>query len=525
MTRMGIIGMICMLFNASVFATERQYHALVIGNNLYTDPSNQWRTLKTAIADAQEMAKTLRNVYGFDHVKLLENVTRRQIIRALSKLQQQIQPGDNVLVYYAGHGYLDQNSQMGYWVPVDAEGTDDSTFISNSTIRDKVEVIARVAQNTFIISDSCFSGSLLRSRQRGFQRTNEPGGLNSEASLQYYQKVATKKSIQILAAGGVEFVDDNYRRSGHSPFTYFLLKALRDSPNTLFSASELSLNIQRLVADNVKQTPESGVLQGVGHEGGEFVFRKAALQQVPGKDTTQLIPINTTTTGKRHDDKVTFGLQSWYSSWGINSNELVFDGRTSERNLLLGPSIHWRKSNGFIQFNYLLGTFVFDTVDVINSDNSVNSNTIDVERTELDLSAGYYLTHQLSISFGVKRLTDNFSFQPKSANDRSFLNALSSTANGVAIGLSGYWPLTQSLVSDATLQGIYIQEKKTIDNAKTTVNENQYGVTLAIGIGHPLGKTNFSVRLGAKFQMFQNDNSSAERDTFSGLTFALNYTL
>jgi hypothetical protein len=88
----------------------------------------------------------------------------------------------------------------------------------------------------------------------------------------YLKKVSNKKSVQIMAAGGLEYVDDDYRASGHSPFTYFLLNELKSNERPLITVSELSGNVTRAVANNVEQTPESGVLQGAGDELGEFIF-------------------------------------------------------------------------------------------------------------------------------------------------------------------------------------------------------------------------------------------------------------
>jgi hypothetical protein len=80
--------------------------------------------------------------------------------------------------------------------------------------------------------------------------------------------------VQIISAGGVEYVDDNYRSSGHSPFTYFLLSELENNDRELLTVSELSGNVTRAVANNVDQVPETGVLQGAGDELGEFIFIK-----------------------------------------------------------------------------------------------------------------------------------------------------------------------------------------------------------------------------------------------------------
>ncbi len=242
------------------------YRALVIGNNDYRDYSGQWPDLETALNDAHSMARLLSAQYGFSDVELLENATRRDILMALSRLAKRALPNDNVLVYYAGHGFIDDDSQRGYWVPVDADGIDQTTFLRNSTIRDELNLIASRARHTLLISDSCFSGTLLRRGNRGI--------VPSANTDRYFKKVSAKKSVQIMAAGGVEFVDDNYQESGHSPFTYFLLNELKTNDREMITLSELSGNVTRAVANNVEQTPESGVLQGAGDELGEFIFIK-----------------------------------------------------------------------------------------------------------------------------------------------------------------------------------------------------------------------------------------------------------
>lgn len=242
------------------------YRALIIGNNRYADPEGRWGPLKTALKDAREVKDVLQKNYGFTDIQFLENATRRDVLMALTKLSRRVLTHDNVLVYYAGHGYLDEESNKGFWVPVDAKGTDQTTFLRNSTIRDELSLIASRSKHTLLISDSCFSGSLLRSGTRSIRPDT--------GSDLYYRKVANKRSVQIMSAGGVEYVDDSYRTSGHSPFTYFLLNELKNNNRKLITLSELSNNVEKAVANNVEQVPESGVLQGAGDELGEFIFIK-----------------------------------------------------------------------------------------------------------------------------------------------------------------------------------------------------------------------------------------------------------
>ncbi len=242
------------------------YRALIVGNNDYQDRHNRWPQLETAVSGARAVARLLSQNYGFDDIEVLENATRRDTLKALERLSKRALPNDSVLVYYAGHGFLDSESARGFWVPVDAEGVDNTTFLRNSTIRDEMSAIASRARHTLLISDSCFSGSLLRRGTRSIA--------GSEANAGYFRKVSSKRSVQIIAAGGIEFVDDNYRASGHSPFTYFLLNELKNNDRQLLTVSELSNNVSVAVANNVEQVPESGVLQGAGDELGEFIFIK-----------------------------------------------------------------------------------------------------------------------------------------------------------------------------------------------------------------------------------------------------------
>lgn len=242
------------------------YRALIIGNDRYQDPRQRWPALETAVSDARAVADVLRRQYGFSDLEVLENATRRDILRALERLSKRALPNDSVLVYYAGHGFIDSETERGFWVPVDAEGVDNTTFLRNSTIRDELTTIADRARHTLLISDSCFSGTLLRRGTRSIAAAEQSPG--------YFEKVSKKKSVQILSAGGIEYVADNYRASGHSPFTYFLLNELQNNDRQMLTVSELSSNVTRAVANNVDQVPETGVLQGAGDELGEFIFIK-----------------------------------------------------------------------------------------------------------------------------------------------------------------------------------------------------------------------------------------------------------
>ena len=62
----------------------------------------------------------MRDTYDFN-VTLLINVTRDAIIEALDDLREKLGEKANLLIYYAGHGWLDEDVDRGYWLPVDAK--------------------------------------------------------------------------------------------------------------------------------------------------------------------------------------------------------------------------------------------------------------------------------------------------------------------------------------------------------------------------------------------------------------------
>jgi multiple sugar transport system substrate-binding protein len=243
---------------------EGVYRALIIGNNDYQDPEGIWKPLKTAVVDAESISKVLSEDFGFSKITLLKNATRRDILNGMKRLAKETKNNDSVLVYYAGHGYLNKETKEGFWIPVDAEGKDDSTYVSNARIKSRLSLIAENAKHTLLVSDSCFSGALLREGNRGVDLQDK--------NQRYYEKASRKKSVQILAAGGLEFVDDNYKNSGHSPFTFYFLSQLEHNNDQYYSTSDLSSEVTRSVSNNVQQTPEKGILHQAGHDGGEFFF-------------------------------------------------------------------------------------------------------------------------------------------------------------------------------------------------------------------------------------------------------------
>lgn len=243
-----------------------RYHALVIGNNDYTSLPK----LRTARNDAQDMARVLREKYGFS-VRLLENAKRADILTALGDYRRELGEQDNLLVYYAGHGYLDKEGDEGYWLPVDAERDNSVNWVSNASIT--TEVKAMQARHVLIISDSCYSGKLAR----GLMITQkEPG---------YMEKLARLRARVVLTSGGLEPVPDAGGKGGHSVFATALIGALEENTGTV-EGTEIFSRIRRPVMLNSDQTPEYSDIRKADHEGGDFIF---AAKEQPEATTGALL--------------------------------------------------------------------------------------------------------------------------------------------------------------------------------------------------------------------------------------------
>lgn len=229
----------------------RRQHALVIANGVY----RALPELKTAHADGVELARVLADEFGFE-VKLLENATFLQTMVALSEMGKQLGKDDDLLVYYAGHGRIDEASGKGYWLPVDADPDDRTTWLPNEALAKQLGTLA--AGHVLVVSDSCYAGTLaaagLEARSAG-----EGGG----------------RSRTVLASGGLQPVLDQ-GGGGHSIFARALLSVLklaREATSAASIASSVAARVGWKAAQlGIVQTPVYAPIRFAGHEAGDFVF-------------------------------------------------------------------------------------------------------------------------------------------------------------------------------------------------------------------------------------------------------------
>jgi WD40 repeat protein len=235
------------------------YYALIIGIDAYKSP---WPALVNAVNDAKALEKTLKTNYKFDQFKTLYNeiATRDAIIREFEWLIANVKEGDNVFIYYSGHGEYKKELSKGYWVPADAISSSTSKYISNSDIQTYINGIK--SKHTLLISDACFSGDIFRGNTLS---------VPFEESEKYYREVHGIPSRQALTSGGIEPVMDG-GKEGHSVFAYYLLKTLEANKGKYFDVSQLYTKVKIPVINNSEQTPKLSPIKNAGDEGGQFIF-------------------------------------------------------------------------------------------------------------------------------------------------------------------------------------------------------------------------------------------------------------
>lgn len=227
--------------------------ALLIGNEKYEDPNIP--DLEEPVKDVTEMYNTLTKEYNFDpgNVVLLKNETKEKIIGTLHELRSKITPTDNLLIFYAGHGFWDEGMGVGYWLPKNAAKDNPVNWIPNTDLTNYLGAIK--TKHTLLIADACFSGGIFKTR----------AAFSATYAVEMLYQLNSRKAI---TSGTLTVVPDR------SVFFQYLLKNLKDNTNDYLSSEELFSKMRMAVINNSENVPQFGTIQNVGDEGGDFIFIK-----------------------------------------------------------------------------------------------------------------------------------------------------------------------------------------------------------------------------------------------------------
>lgn len=232
---------------------EGEFHALLIGIEDYSHDSLQ--QLSEPIDDAEALATALSR-YSFkpQNINIVRNPTRAKIIKELDQLTKTLSEKDNLLVFYAGHGYWDEKLDQGYWLPSDASFGSREAWLGNDTIRGYIRGIS--SKHTLLISDACFSGGIFKTRS-AFS--------DAPVSIRRLYKMNSRKA---MTSGSLTEVPDQ------SVFVKYLVKQLSQNQEQFVTSATLFNSFRTAVINNspLEQVPQYGSIREAGDEGGDFLF-------------------------------------------------------------------------------------------------------------------------------------------------------------------------------------------------------------------------------------------------------------
>ncbi len=199
-------------------AESKRRHAVVIGVERYRE--NLPRA-DFAAADARLAAEYFKRVLGVPEQNLALLIDERAAKSDFEKyferwLPNRVEAGDEVFIYFSGHGAPNPAKGDAYLVPYDG----DPTYIDSTgySLKRMYENLAKLpAKSVLVAMDSCFSGAGGRSVLAK--------GARPLVTVAVLDELPAK--ITVLAASAGDQISNTYQEKGHGLFTYFLLKGLK----------------------------------------------------------------------------------------------------------------------------------------------------------------------------------------------------------------------------------------------------------------------------------------------------------
>ena len=251
-----------LLFCLLNISGKTQNKAIFFAVNDYNkDPA--FRNLKNPIADAEAIAKELREMYGFE-TNIYKNPSMNEIFSVLESWQEEnFEKDEQLFVFFSGHGTFWESANTGYFVPYGSKGGFQS-YLALSILGNIVTKIP--SEHILLAIDACYSGTIdqeVAFKGTKFIRPNE----NDETKRNKIISLQLRNNSRLfITSGGKERTPEG---DEHSPFAKAILSGLRKaytSGDGLFLYSDLEALLER-----VSPLPHKGVLSG--HQDGGFVFK------------------------------------------------------------------------------------------------------------------------------------------------------------------------------------------------------------------------------------------------------------
>ena len=227
--------------------------ALVIGNSEYDDAS--LARLITPSEDVNDLATLLKSpeVGGFDEVLALVNEAATSVRKAIARLFKEKSPDDLLLLYFSGHGVLDDQGHL-YLAVKDTErdllsGTAiPANFITGEMDRSR-------SRRQVLVLDCCHSGAFARGSKGAVGAS--VGTASAFEGTGYGRVVLTATDATQYAWEGDQVIG----RADNSVFTHYMIQGLQTGEADQDHDGRITLDelydyvYAQVVAQTPKQTP------------------------------------------------------------------------------------------------------------------------------------------------------------------------------------------------------------------------------------------------------------------------------
>lgn len=291
---LDIINKIKKIFNINKTTTTTttrdvispQKKAVCVGINLYPNPKNN---LQGCVNDAKEWASLLKEVYGFQSVKIILNssATLKNVQSALEDLVNGANDGDVLVFTVSSHGTSipDKNGD-------ESDGRDEAICLYDKLwVDDNIRpIMSKLNPNVTMvfISDSCHSGAVTRNfiktmsinskkknKIRAVPRYMPPSSdkmARNIGNMKIRKRIfrSTESMNEILIAGckSDEYSYDAQFDKPMGAMSHYAIQALRKSPLVTYNDFYVTLR-NALPSQNYPQTPQ---IEGSSEKTNKIVF-------------------------------------------------------------------------------------------------------------------------------------------------------------------------------------------------------------------------------------------------------------
>ncbi len=254
---------------------QANYRALLIGNSQFLYDSQNLKSLEGPANDVALLKAALIHpevgLFAPEHVRLLPDRTMEEIQAEMNEFFASATRHDCLLLYYSGHGLLNENNQLFLCARNTKSdrlfGTAVSSFVIDQMLR------ASAARTNIIILDCCHSGA--------FKGGNLPEALRGEGRF------------VLTSCRGEELANDADRANGTSRFTQHLIDGLLTEAPDLdgdgyVDLEELYDYVHKRLTTEGKQRPQ----RHFGGGGEVFIARRRAAAATGAHGATAELPLD-----------------------------------------------------------------------------------------------------------------------------------------------------------------------------------------------------------------------------------------